>query len=596
MREYLKLLKFVRPYLGLFTLAGICMFFSTIFDGVSLAMIVPLADKVLGNKKIIVPTKLPPFLASFVDKLNNTESAVLLNYMAIGVLVLFSLKGVFGFLQSYLMSSIGQQTVRDIRAKLYAKLQYLSLDYFTHKRGGELMSRITNDVRLVENAVSYGSTDLIYQSLQVVIFTVLIFFIYAKLALIALVLLPLISIPIVKVGKILRKLSRKGQEKIADTNSLLYETILGVRIVKAFNMEEYEINKFNQVNRDYYKLSMKSIKRNLILGPSTEFLGALAGVFVFFWGGREVIAGKLSFGVFGLFLGSLLSLLRPFKKLSQVNAINQQAMAASSRIYEVLDAQTSVAEKENPDEITEFKSSISFEDVWFSYASQQILKGINLEVKRGEVLAIVGPSGCGKTTLVDLIPRFYDSNKGRILIDGVDIRQVSLKSLRQQIGIVTQETILFNDTIRANIAYGRPGASLQYIEKAAKEAYAHDFIEHCPSGYETVIGDRGMRLSGGERQRIAIARALLKDPSILILDEATSQLDLESERIVQEALNRLIKGRTVFVVAHRLSTIRGAHRIIVINESRIVEQGNHESLIENDGLYKRLYEMQELRK
>lgn len=594
MREYLRLLRFVRPYLGLFTLAGICMFFSAIFDGVSLAMIVPLADKVLSNRKIIIPTKLPAFLADFVDKLNNTQPIVLLNYMAIGVVVLFLFKGLFEFFQGYLMSDIGQRVVRDIRLKLYAKLQTLSMDYFTHKRGGELISRITNDVRLVENAVSYGSTDLIYQSLEVVLFTVVIFFIYAKLALITLILLPLISIPIVKVGKVLRKLSRRGQEKIADTNSLLYETIIGVRIVKAFNMEDYEVNRFNQVNRDYYKVAMKSIKRNLILSPATEFLGALAGVFVFFWGGREVIAGRLSFGVFGLFLGSLLSLIKPFKKLSQVNSINQQAMAASSRIYEVLDVKPSVAEKENAEELTEFKNNIVFEGVWFNYGSQQVLKGIDLEVKKGEVLAIVGPSGCGKTTLVDLIPRFYDPQKGRILIDGMDVRQVTLKSLRQQIGIVTQETILFNDTIKANIAYGRTSASLQDIQKAAKEAYAHDFIEHFPLGYETVIGDRGMRLSGGERQRIAIARALLKDPPILILDEATSQLDLESERIVQEAINRLIKGRTVFVIAHRLSTIRNAHRIIVINESRIFEQGNHESLIACDGLYKRLYQIQEL--
>jgi subfamily B ATP-binding cassette protein MsbA len=596
MREYLRLFKFAKPYIHLFSLAGICMFFSAIFDGVSLAMIVPLADKVLSNRRIIMPAKLPAFLADFVDKINNTAPEVLLNYMAIAVLVLFFLKGLFVFLQGFLMSDIGQRVIRDIKSKLYTKLHSLSLDYFTHKRGGELISRITNDVRLVENAISYGSTDLIYQSFQVVLFTVLIFFIYAKLALIALVLLPLISIPIIKVGKAIRKLSRRGQEKMADTNSLLYETILGVRIVKSFNMEEHEINKFNQVNRDYYKLAMKSIKRNFILGPTTEFLGAIAGVLVFFWGGKEVIAGRLSFGVFGLFLGSLLSLVRPFKKLSQVNVINQQALAASSRIYEVLDAKPSVAEKENADEIAGFKNSIVFEDVWFSYGSQEVLKGVYLEAKRGEVLAIVGPSGCGKTTLVDLISRFYDPFKGRILFDGKDIRQISLKSLRQLIGIVTQETILFNDSIKANISYGKPGASIQEIEQAAKEAYAHDFIKNSPLGYDTVIGDRGMKLSGGERQRIAIARALLKNPPILILDEATSQLDSGSERIVQEALNRLIQGRTVFVVAHRLSTIRGAHRIIVVNESRIIEQGSHEALLKNEGLYKRLYEMQELRK
>jgi subfamily B ATP-binding cassette protein MsbA len=383
---------------------------------------------------------------------------------------------------------------------------------------------------------------------------------------------------------------------MADTNSILYETIIGTRIVKAFNMEDHEINKFNQVNQDYYKISMKSIKRMLLLGPSTEFLGCIAGIFVFFWGGREVIAGKLSFGVFGLFLGALLSLIRPFKKLSQVNSINQQAVAASIRIYEVLDTKPSVVEKADAHELSGFKESIVFENVWFNYGSQEILKNINLEVKKGSMLAIVGPSGTGKTTLVDLIPRFYDPQRGRILIDGIDISEVSLKSLRQKIGIVTQEIILFNDTIKANIAYGRPMATEKEIEEAAKQAYAHDFIKNLPSGYETVIGDRGMKISGGERQRIAIARALLKNPPILILDEATSQLDTEAERIVQEALNALIQGRTVFVIAHRLSTVKNAHRIIVLDKGMIVEQGSHSDLIANDGLYRRLYQMQEVQK
>lgn len=596
MRDYLRLLKFIKPYLGLFSLAGLCMIFSTLFDGVSLAMIVPLADKVLTNKKIIIPTKLPTNLASFIDNLNNIEPLVLLNYMAIGILLLFVLKGLFGFLQSYLMSDIGQRVTRDIRSKLYCHLQGLSLDYFTYKRGGELISRITNDVRIVENAVSYGSTDLVYQSLQVILFIFLIFFIHARLALISLVLLPLISFPIIRVGRALRKLSHRSQEKMADINSLLYETILGVRIVKAFNMEDCEINKFNQSNRDYYRISMKSIKRTLLLSPATEFLGAVAGIFVFFWGGREVIAGEISFGVFGLFLGSLLSLIRPFKKLSQVNSLNQQAAAASIRIHEVLETTPTVVEKQKPKELTDFRNSIVFEDVWFNYGNQRILKEINLEVKRGEILAIVGPSGIGKTTLVDLIPRFYDPIKGRILIDGVDIREFSLKSLRQQIGVVTQETILFNDTIRANIAYGNPDASQDQIDKAAIGAYASDFIKHLPSGYQTIIGDRGMKLSGGERQRIAIARALLKNPPILILDEATSQLDLESERVVQEALNRLMQGRTVFVVAHRLSTVRNAHRIVVLDDGRIVEEGSHDSLINKGALYKRLYQLQELQK
>jgi len=595
MREYLKLIRFVKPYLHLFSIASVCMIFSTIFDGVSLAMIVPLADKVLTNKKIIIPAKLPPLLNNLVDAINNTSSGVLLNYLVVGVLILFILKGAFGFFQGYFMSDIGQRVVRDIKARLYDKMQSLSLDYFTHKRGGELISRITNDARLVENAVSYGSTDLIYQGLQVVLFTFLIFFIHPRLALIALVLLPLISLPIIKVGKVLRKLSRRSQEKMADLNSILYETISGVRIVRAFNMEKYEISKFNTVNQGYYKIAMKSIKRTLLLGPVTEFLGAIAGIFVFFWAGRDVIAGRLSFGVFGLFLGSLLSLVRPFKKLSQVNALNEQAAAASQRIYEVLETTPSVLEQPQARILSGLRGGITFEEVWFCYAQHDILKAINLEIKKGEVLAIVGPSGAGKSTLVDLIPRFYDPKKGRILIDGVDIRDFSLSSLRQQIGIVTQETILFNDTIRANIAYGRPDTPMREIEAAAIQAHAHEFIQHLPLGYDAMIGDRGMKLSGGERQRIAIARALLKNPPILILDEATSQLDTESERIVQEALDKLIQGRTVLVIAHRLSTVRNAHKIIVLDKGSLVEQGDHKELLEKNGLYSRLYQVQTLK-
>ena len=596
MREYLKLLKFVLPYKGIFLIAIVCMGFSAIFDGVSLAMVVPLADKVLTNKKIIIPTKLPDFLAGFVDKVNNTTPEILLNYMVVAVLLLFLLKGIFGFFQSYFMSDIGQRVVRDIKSKLYAKIQSLSISYFTHKRGGELMSRITNDVKIVENAVSYGSTDLIYQSLQVVIFAIVIFFIYFKMALISFVFIPLIIFPIIKVGKALRKLSKRSQEKIADTNSLLYETIMGARIVKAFNMEEYEVNKFNKVNRDYYKLSMKSIKRTLLLNPSTEFLGVIVGVLVFFWGGREVIAGRLSFGVFGLFLGSLLSLIRPFKKISQVHALNQQAMAASERIHEVLETEASVKEAEHAKVLQAFKKNIKFNNVCFRYADTQILKGINLDIEYGQLLAIVGPSGSGKSTLVDLIPRFYDPQNGDIFIDGVNLREFTFKSLRNQIGIVNQETMLFNDTIRANIAYGNLNASFKEIEEAAIAAHAHDFIINCPQGYETIIGDRGVKISGGERQRIAIARALLKNAPILILDEATSQLDSASERIVQDALDRLVCGRTVFMIAHRLSTVRNADRIVVIDKGTIVEQGTHSQLLEKSGLYKRLYEAQELQK
>ncbi|MDD5246977.1 MAG: ABC transporter ATP-binding protein [Candidatus Omnitrophica bacterium] len=596
MRDYLRLLKFIRPYIGKFLIATVCMGFSAVFDGVQLAMIVPVADKVLSNQKIVVPDKVPGFLASFIEMINNTPQLVILNYIAIGVILLFLLKGFFGFVQSYLMSDIGQLVVRDIRAKLYEKLQSLSLDYFTQKRGGELISRITNDVKLVENAVSYGSTDLIYQTMQVLVFLCLTFFIYFKLALISFILVPFIAFPIVKVGKMLRKLSHRSQEKMADINSLLYETIIGTRIVKAFNMEGYEIKKFAQANHDYYRISMKSIKRILIVSPVTEFLGCLAGITVFFWGGREVISGKLSFGVFGLFLGALLSLIRPFKKISQVHSVNQQAVAASTRIHEVLDTLPSVSEKKDARQFSGFSGTITYDDVWFSYGENGILMGIKLQIKKGEMVAIVGPSGAGKSTLLDLLPRFYDPKKGRILIDGVDIREASLRSLRQLIGIVTQETILFNDTIRANIAYGMAETSQKEIEHAAILAHAHDFIKNLPQGYETLIGDRGTKLSGGERQRIAIARALLKDPPILILDEATSQLDTQSERIVQEALDTLIHGRTVLVIAHRLSTVRNAQRIIVLEAGRIAEEGRHEELLNKGGLYSRLYRLQEAEK
>jgi len=595
MKDYRKLFIFAKPYYGQLILSGIFMGIVTLLDVFRLTAIVPIVDRVFTNKPIVFTSgKLPIFVENILNQLNTFSPLKVLYLMLIVMPIALSIRAVFEFLQSYIMSDVGQKVIRDVRDLVYGKLQILSLDYFNQKRSGELVSRITNDVKLIENAVSYAVTDLIYQSFQVISFAVLTFLINWRLALISVIVLPTVAIPMVAVGKVLRKLSRRSQEKIADINSLLVETFIGVRIVRAFCAEEKELNKFKMQNQDYYKLAMKSIKRMLLLGITTELIGVAMALFIIFYSGRQVIEEALSFGAFALFMAALLSLIRPFKKLSQVNSIVQQAMAASERIYEVLETKPTVVEKSGGYELSGFKNSITFENVWFNYADQEILKGINLEVKKGEMLAIVGPSGVGKTTLVDLIPRFYDPKKGRILIDGMDIKGVIFKSLRQHIGMVTQETILFNDTIRNNIAYGKPGASQKEIEQAAVHAYAHDFIQHSPLGYDTVIGDRGMKLSGGERQRIAIARALLKNPPILILDEATSQLDSESERIVQEALERLIQGRTVFIVAHRLSTVRHSQRIVVLNEGRIVEQGDHNSLLTRDGLYKRLYQVQEL--
>ena len=597
MQNYRRLFRFAKPYYRELILSGVFMGIVTLLDVFRLSAIVPIVDRVFTNKPIaFTHGKLPVFVESILNQLNNFAPLKVLYVMLIVVPIALVIRSIFEFLQSYIMSDVGQKVIRDVKNLVYDKLQSLSLDYFTQKRSGELISRITNDVKLIENAVSYALTDLVYQSFQVICFALVTFLINWRMALISIVVLPLVAVPMIAVGKILRKLSKRSQEKMADINSLLVETFIGVRIVRAFCAEARELERFKKQNHEYYRIAMKSIKRMLVLGIVTELIGVAMALFIIYYSGRQVMEGNLSFGAFALFMAALLSLIRPFKKLSQVNSIMEQAVAASSRIYEVMDTSSSIQEKSQAQQLAGFKKNIAFEDVWFSYADQDILKSINLQVQKGQTLAIVGPSGVGKTTLVDLIPRFYDPKRGRILIDGIDIRELTLKSLRQQIGIVTQETILFNDTIRANILYGKPDASGEEIEEAAKQAYAHDFIEYLPLGYDTIIGDRGMKLSGGERQRIAIARALLKNPPILILDEATSQLDTESERIVQEALNRLIYGRTVFVIAHRLSTVKGVHLIVVLDRGRIVEQGNHQELLTGNGLYQRLYQMQELEK
>jgi subfamily B ATP-binding cassette protein MsbA len=589
---YLRILKFIRPYWVIFFVAIAAMVVSTIFDGVSLGMIVPVADNILSGKKIILPRHMPPFLDKFVDGLNNTSALVLLKNTAIFIIILFTLKGIATFIQGFLMNDVSQRLVRDIRNALYEKLQTLSLDYYHRAKTGVLISRITYDVVMIQTAISEALADLLYYSLQLILFTFIVFFIHARLALVALVLLPLIGLPAVRIGRLLRKISRRAQEKMADINSTLHESISGVRIVKAFSMENYEINKFRQHNQDFYRLMLDSVKKQLALGPITEFFGACAGAFVLFLGGREVIRGVISFGVFILFLGALLSLLKPFKRLGKVYTINQQALAAVKRVFEVLDSRASVTERETPHLLKNFETEIIFDRVSFKYEERLTLKEISLSIKKGEIVAIVGPTGSGKTTLVNLIPRFYDVTQGRILIDGIDVRDLSIKSLREKIGMVTQETILFNDTVRMNIAYGRPQADFSEIVSAAKIANAHDFIGHLAHGYDTVIGEHGVKLSGGERQRLAIARAILKNPPLLVLDEATSQLDSASEKIVQQALERLMQNRTVLLIAHRLSTIRNATKIVVLKDGEITGTGNHEELMQQNPLYRKLYEMQ----
>lgn len=598
-KTYLRLLKFIKPYLWVLALAGLFMLLNSVAtNGVSISMVIPIVDKVIGGKQIVLPSEVPAFLQDIVDKINATPTPVLFNAIVIFLLVAFLFKGIFTFLQQYLMTDASGRVLRDLRDRVYEKLLNLSLDFYTRTHTGKLVSRVTYDTSIIQNSITEGLTDLIYQTSQVLVCLFMVFAVRAAykidwiLLILSLVVLPSIMYPIVKIGKRLRKISTDTQEQMGTVTATLFETISGMRVVKAFGMEDYERKKFAVQNNRLYKFFMKSAKREQLLGPITEFIGILCAIIVLWLGGRKVVTGVLTPGAFIAFLMSLLLLVRPLNRLSRIYSINQKALAAAERTFEILDTQITVTEKKDAKELPSIKDRIVFKGVSFSYDSAKVLEDIDLEAKKGEVVAIVGPSGVGKSSLVNLIPRFYDSTEGEILIDGQNIKDVALKSLRAQIGIVTQETILFHDTVRANIAYGQKVVSDEEVVRAAKIANAHDFISKLPYGYDTIVGERGFRLSGGERQRLAIARAVLKNAPILILDEATSQLDMDSERLVQEAIEELMKGRTVFVIAHRLSTIKFATKIIVLKNGTIVESGTHGELIRKGGLYKHLYELQ----
>ncbi len=594
MKNYVKLLQFLRGHLWLFLPASFLMFLGSVFEGVQLSLLVPLVDIVLTQKKIIPPQQLPDALQSLVMRLNDVAPSELLWFLALGFIPLIVIKNLVAFFYGLIMNDISQRVMRDIRNRLYHTIQNLSLDYFSKRRSGELISRITHDVQVIENALSYAVTDLIRQSFLIVVYVTIVVIIHWKAAVIIFFMGPIIGMPISNIGKKLRKLSKNTQEKMADINSLLLETITGIKVVKAFGMEPYEIKRFTGQNQDYYKLKMKSIRRLLSLTPITEIVGTLFGVGIILWMGRQILQGEISFGVFGLFFGSILMMMQPIKKLGNVNIITQQALAASERIYEVLEASPSVKERPDALEAPQIQEKIEIRQVNFRYddESDHVLRDINLDISVGEVAAIVGPTGSGKSTLANLVPRFYDPVSGDVFLDSKNLRDLTLSSLRRQIGIVTQETILFNDTVRANIAYGRFDAPLDEIQEAAKKAFAHRFIVNMPQGYETIVGDRGFRLSGGEKQRIAIARAILKNPPLLILDEATSQLDSESESFVQEALDKLMHGRTVICIAHRFSTIQKADKIVVLEKGLIVGQGTHAQLLKDCPLYGRLYNTQ----
>lgn len=588
------------PHIWVLVSAGVCMVATSALSGVSIGMIIPLVDNVISGKKITIPGSIPVpgFLQFIIDKANSMSPAQLLSSMTVVVVILWLLKSFFDFCQSYLMNDVSQRVIRDVKNIIYKKMLTLSMDFYSKNATGKLMSRITNDSAVIRDSISTGLTDLFYQPIQLIIYTVMLLVIKFYFAIpwsligISLLLFLLVIYPVVKIGKRLKSISRQSQERIADITTTLHETISGVRVVKAFSMEDYEAKKFENQNQNFYKLAMKSVKRMTVVSPITEFAGIFCIAVIMWLAGNKIVSGALSAGAFVTFLAAMLSLMRPIKRLTNVYSINQQAMAAADRIFEVLDTKPSVSDKPGAVELPKISKGVEFKDVYFKYEDKNVLKGVSFDVPVGSVAAFVGPSGVGKTTILNLLPRFYDVTGGSILIDGTDVRDCKIKSLMQQIGIVTQETILFNDTVSANISYGSGSINMEDVIKAAKIANAHNFIMKMPQGYDTIVGERGFRLSGGEKQRLAIARAVFKDPPILILDEATSQLDTESEMLVQEAIDRMMAGRTVFVVAHRLSTIKHATVIYVMDGGRIVEKGSHDVLIEKSGLYKRLYEMQ----
>ncbi|MGZ3607628.1 MAG: lipid A export permease/ATP-binding protein MsbA [Syntrophales bacterium] len=564
-----RLLQLARPHASKFILAMSCMLVVGATTSSLAFLVKPALDEIFLNK--------------------NSD---MLMWIPAAVIAIYLIKGVCNYTQTILMSFIGQRVVADLRNNLYRRMQMQSLSFFTKNPTGILMSRITTDVGYVQGAVSEAVTSLLKDSFTLICLVFVIFYRDWQLAIIAMFVFPLTIYPIAKFGAKMRNIATRTQVTIGSLTTLLQETISGTRIVKAFGMEEYENKRFAEENEHLFKLALKSVSVNAVSSPFMEFLGGIGIATIIFYGGYQVIKGVSTPGTFFSFLTALIMLYEPVKRLTNVNNTIQQGIAGAVRVFSIIDIVPDIKNDTDAIELPKILRDIDIRNVTFRYEETPVLKNISLSIKAGEVVAFVGMSGGGKTTLVNLIPRFYDVSKGQILIDGHDIRHVTIESLRGQIGIVTQQTILFNDTVRNNIAYGNIEKTDEDIVQAAKAANAHDFIINLPKGYDTVIGEQGAKLSGGERQRISIARALLKDAPILILDEATSSLDTEAEIEVQDALEYLMKGRTTLIIAHRLSTIRNAHRILVLANGEIVEEGTHESLLEKRGEYFKFYNMQ----
>jgi subfamily B ATP-binding cassette protein MsbA len=608
MSIYSRVLRFVRPYWWWLALSMGCSLAFSVFSGFSIYLTIPLLETLFRgggapSGTAARPSAIPTWLSGSVDGIigwfqtlifrDTVSESLIAICVVIGIS--FLMKNLFGYLQSNLMTFVEQGLIRDLRNTLYRHIHALPLAYFTNERTGNLISRIINDVPVINSGMSATFYTLIREPLLILVYLTITLVISWKLTLISFVVFPMALLVISLVGRRVHRESGIVQEKIADLTSVLHETISGVKVVKAFGMEDFENRKFGSVNNGYFRTILRVTRIRNLSSPATEFLSAVAGAVIIWYGGLQVLeAGRLSASEFLGFLFAMFQLMPPIKELSGVNNRIQEATAAGKRVFEILDTEPNIRDVPNPVVLREFGRAIEFRHVGFRYAEgDPVLVDVSLTINKGEIVAVVGPSGAGKSTLVDLIPRFYDPTEGGITIDGLDLKQVSLHSLRESIGIVTQETILFNDTVRNNIAYGLDDCSLERVVQAARAANAHDFIREMPRGYESVIGERGVKISGGERQRLALARAILKNPPILILDEATSALDTESEILVQEAIEHLMAGRTSIVIAHRLSTVQNADRIVVLDEGRIVETGRHTTLLRNDGgLYRKLYELQ----
>ena len=577
--------------------AVICIATFTLLDGVSLMSVIPVIDRILSGKKVIFKTSFPiPWedkIALLVNYVNNADPVFLLKAIIVLVFVSIFIKEIAHYFHLILLETVGQRVIKDLRLMVYEHVQGLSYDYFIKNRVGDLASRITNDTATFYRLISTSFANTFIQAFQFFLYLFIVVMLDWKLAAWSLIFFGLIMSPVINLGRKIRKLSRKGQSRIADINATLVEGFSGITVIKSFQLEKDRAEKFRNENNKYFGVSMKAVRKSTAIGPITQVAGTMVAGAILYMGGGRVLQGRISAGSFILFLGALLGMIKPIQFVAKIHATFQQAAGALERIFEILDTEPTVKEQNGAARMDNFLKGVEYRNVSFSFdGAKQVLKNVSFSVAKGRVAAIVGPSGAGKTTLINLMPRFFDPSSGAILIDGSDIRGLTLASLRSHIGIVTQDTFLFNDSVMNNILFGRPGASRQEVEHSAMAANAHGFISRLSKGYDTIIGERGVMLSGGERQRIAIARAVLKNPPILLLDEATSALDTESEKLVQEAIEKLIHSRTVFVIAHRLSTVRNADTIIVIDQGSIVEEGPHSALMKNSGLYKKLHDMQ----